>query len=81
MTKAESYSKRFLQREVIEIQRSRRNDELPVLTVYEKAVVFKYSDDGYEALNEDFILKLHPSYNLNFSKSSYFLTLFLLNIS
>ena len=52
MTNTEKYSKKHLAREVSEIERSGRIGEYPNLSVYEKALIFKYSYDGYEELNE-----------------------------
>lgn len=49
----EEYAKEYLFREIQLIESSEeRLNALPELTVYEKAIIFKYSDDGYEALNE-----------------------------
>lgn len=52
MTKAELYAKKYLSRDIDCIQNSDRNIELPNLTVYEKAVIYKYTEDGYENVNE-----------------------------
>lgn len=52
MKKAERYSKKYLVDEILEIQRSERIASADVLTVYEKALIYKYSNDGYEDLNE-----------------------------
>ncbi len=49
---AEEYAKKFLPFEVAEIIRTDRLKEYPELSIYEKAIIFKYSDDGYENLNE-----------------------------
>lgn len=49
---AEEYAKKFLPFEVTEIIRTDRLKEYPELSIYEKAIIFKYSDDGYENLNE-----------------------------
>lgn len=49
----EEYAKEYLFREIHLIESSEeRLNALPELTVYEKAIIFKYSDDGYEDLNE-----------------------------
>lgn len=49
----EEYAKEYLFREIYLIESTEeRLNTLPELTVYEKAIVFKYSDDGYEDLNE-----------------------------
>jgi hypothetical protein len=53
LTSLEEYSKKHLGTEVVEIQRSSRALELPELTVFEKAIIYKYSEDGYETLNEE----------------------------
>lgn len=52
MNKAERYAKDYLQQEIREIEISERNNELPQLSLYEKAVIYKYSEDGYEGVNE-----------------------------
>ena len=52
MTELEEYSKKNLKSEISEIQTSHRNSELNQLTVYEKAVIYKYSNDGFESINE-----------------------------
>lgn len=49
---AEEYAKEFLPFEVKEIIGTYRLKEYPELSIYEKAIIFKYSDDGYESLNE-----------------------------
>jgi ADP-ribosyltransferase exoenzyme len=49
----EKYAKKHLSREIQFIESSEeRMNTLPALTVYEKAIIFKYSEDGYEDLNE-----------------------------
>lgn len=50
MKKAERYSKKYLSDEILEIQRSERDSCVNELTVYEKAIIYKYSNDGYEGL-------------------------------
>jgi hypothetical protein len=52
LTKAELYAKKYLKRDIDCIQNSDRNIEFPNLTVYEKAVIYKYTEDGYENINE-----------------------------
>lgn len=52
MNTAEKYSKKYLNNEINEIERSERNSEILSLTIYEKAIIFKYSNDGFEYLNE-----------------------------
>jgi len=49
---AEEYARAFLEREIREIENSERNNVVSMLSVFEKALVFKYSEDGYESLNE-----------------------------
>jgi hypothetical protein len=49
----EKYAKKHLSREIQLIESSEeRLNVLPELTVYEKAIIFKYSEDGYFDLNE-----------------------------
>jgi ADP-ribosyltransferase exoenzyme len=49
----EKYAKKHLSREIQLIESStERLNALPELTVYEKAIIFKYSEDGYFDLNE-----------------------------
>jgi hypothetical protein len=49
----EKYATKHLSREIQLIESSEeRMNALPELTVYEKAIIFKYSEDGYEDLNE-----------------------------
>jgi hypothetical protein len=49
----EKYAKKHLSREIQLIESSgERLNALPELTVYEKAIIFKYSEDGYLDLNE-----------------------------
>jgi hypothetical protein len=52
VTATEIYSKNKLTREISEIQSSKRNLESPELDLYEKALIYKYSEDGYEVVNE-----------------------------
>ena len=52
MDKAEQYARKYLSREVQDIERSGRNAELPQLNIYERAIIYKYSEDGYEDVNE-----------------------------
>lgn len=61
MKEAEIYAKKYLESEITEIRRSGRNSEIPELTIYEKAVIFKYSNDGYQDLNEK--LRIHKGEN------------------
>ena len=48
----EEYAKEHLFREIKEIENSNRLNVLTELTVYEKAIIYKYSEDGYLDLNE-----------------------------
>ena len=49
----DEYAKKHLSREIQLIESSEeRLNALPELTVYEKAIIFKYSEDGYLNLNE-----------------------------
>jgi ADP-ribosyltransferase exoenzyme len=48
----ETYAKEYLTREIQEIENSPRLNVLTDLTVYEKAIIYKYSEDGYLDLNE-----------------------------
>lgn len=52
MKNAEQYAKHHLGPDVTDIQNSGRNTELPELTISEKAIIFKYSEDGYLDTNE-----------------------------
>lgn len=49
----EEYAKEYLFREIREIETRNRLNVLPELSVYEKAIIYKYSEDGYEDLNEN----------------------------
>ncbi len=49
----EKYSKDNLSQEISEIKNSNRNIENFELSVYEKALIYKYSNDGYEIVNEN----------------------------
>jgi len=50
---AEKYSKKYLKNEINEIQRRKAYKEISVLTIYEEAIIYKYSNDGFESLNEN----------------------------
>lgn len=52
MRRAEQYARQHLAKEVTEIRKSRRIEEHLELTLYEKAFIYKYSEDGYEGVNE-----------------------------
>lgn len=47
----QDYAKKYLAFELDEIANSPRND-YEELSIYEKALIYKYSNDGYEDLNE-----------------------------
>jgi len=49
----QKYAETHLKKEVDIVKNSARNDEVTSLTVFDKAVIYKYSDDGYLYLNED----------------------------
>ena len=49
---AEEYTITYLENELKIIENSDRNMVLPELTIFEKAIVYKYSEDGYQDLNE-----------------------------
>lgn len=59
----EEYAKEYLFREIKEIETSNRLNVLTGLSVYEKAVILKYSVDGYEDLNEK--LRLSKGENIS----------------
>lgn len=52
MISIEKYSKENLTHEMLEITNSIRNNHLPELTLYEKAIIYKYTNDGFEEINE-----------------------------
>jgi len=62
LKKVEKYASEKLFWEINEITNSERLKELPKLNVYEKAIVFKYSNDGFEDLNES--LRINKGKNL-----------------
>jgi hypothetical protein len=53
LKKAEKYTKQYLSVELAIIESTERINELTNLTVFEKAIIYKYSNDGYEKLNEN----------------------------
>jgi hypothetical protein len=53
LKKSEKYSKQHLSVELSLIQTTGRVKELPMIDIYEKAIIYKYSNDGYEVLNEE----------------------------
>jgi hypothetical protein len=48
----EEYASIHLEKEISIIKNSYRNDFLNELTIFEKAIIYKYSEDGYDDLNE-----------------------------
>jgi hypothetical protein len=52
MDALETYAKANLSDEISIIENTNRKNEYPQLTTYEKAVIYKYSDDGYKKVNE-----------------------------
>lgn len=52
----EEYAKKHLFREIQEIENSNRLNVLTELSIYEKAIILKYSEDGYLDLNEKLLL-------------------------
>ena len=57
----EEYAKSFLEEEIRIIENSYRIDVFTELSVFEKAIIYKYSDNGYEDLNE----KLRENQGMN----------------
>ena len=51
MSAIEKYAIQSLTTEILAIQNSDRINEFPRLDIYEKAIIYKYSEDGYENLN------------------------------
>ena len=49
---AEEYANKYLENELRIIEGSNRKIVLPELTIFEKAIIYKYSEDGYQDLNE-----------------------------
>lgn len=50
---AEEYAQTYLKEEIAIIQDSDIISAIPELSIYEKAIVYKYTDDGYKDLNEN----------------------------
>ena len=48
----EEYATTYLKNEIRIIENSHRKDVLTELTVFEKAIIYKYTEDGYDDLNE-----------------------------
>ncbi|MGV3684467.1 MAG: ADP-ribosyltransferase [Daejeonella sp.] len=61
----EEYAKKYLALEITEIEGSRINDHHE-LSLYEKALIYKYSNDGYEDLNE--YLRISKGENNDYGK-------------
>jgi len=53
VTALRRYVERYLQNELLAVQNSLRVNELNNLSIYEKATIYKYTNDGYESLNEN----------------------------
>lgn len=51
MKRLEEYAEKFLKVEIAEILESDRNREFDQLSIYEKAIIYKYSSDGFEDVN------------------------------
>ena len=47
-----TFVSRYLSEELRVIRTSRRNNSLPELNSYEKALIYYYSEDGFEEVNE-----------------------------
>lgn len=52
MTSIEKYSKDYLASEILEVTNSNRNNDFPELSLYEKSIIYKYTNDGFEDINE-----------------------------
>jgi len=52
MPSLENYARRYLADEIRAIQQGGQQHVTPELSLFEKAVIYKYSNDGYEGLNE-----------------------------
>lgn len=48
----EEYATTYLEREIKIIETSHRKDVVKQLNTFEKAIIYKYTDDGYDDLNE-----------------------------
>lgn len=53
MTEIETYAKANLAAEILVIEGTNMQNEYPQLTTYDKAVIYKYSDDGFKDINEE----------------------------
>ena len=52
MTTVEKYVNRYLTDELFQIRNTNRNLELSQINEFQKAIIFKYTRDGYELVNE-----------------------------
>jgi len=52
MTVIEKYSTKYLTAEILEVTNSNRINYFPELTLYEKSIIYKYTNDGFEGINE-----------------------------
>lgn len=52
MRKPQTYACEYLVNEIRAIENSPRIDKNTALSIYEKAIIYKYSEDGYEGLND-----------------------------
>ncbi|MDZ7934078.1 MAG: ADP-ribosyltransferase [Emticicia sp.] len=48
----EEYAKTYLENDIRTIENSYRKDVLTELTIFEKAIIYKYTEDGFDDLNE-----------------------------
>lgn len=53
MSEIETFAKINLTTEILAIESTNRKNEFLQLTKYEKAVIYKYSDDGFKDINEE----------------------------
>jgi|SRR6185312_340271 len=53
MNEIETYAKTNLAAEILVIESTHRKNEYPKLTTYHKAIIYKYSDDGFKDINEE----------------------------
>lgn len=53
MNEIEKYAKTNLISEILAIENTGRRNEYLQLTTYEKAVIYKYSDDGFKEVNKE----------------------------
>ena len=47
----QKYVDKHLSKELMEVKTSHRANEYPELNIYEKTIIYKYTEDGYETLN------------------------------